>query len=64
MALVTVAPLVYWLNPPGNPMVDMIALFSIGFLIYGPVMMVGACLLATAFLIPTLWHTNSVSSAR
>ena len=64
MALVTVATLVYWLNPPGNPMVDMIALFSIGFLVYGPVMLVGPCLLATAFLIPTLWHTNSVSSAR
>ncbi len=41
MALVTVATLVYWLNPPGNPMVDMIALFSIGFLIYGPVMLIG-----------------------
>lgn len=64
MALVTVATLVYWLNPPGNPMVDMIALFSIGFLIYGPVMLIGACLLAVACLIPTLWHTNSVSSAR
>ena len=117
MALVTVATLVYWLNPPGNPMIDMIALVSIGFLIYGPVMLiglqalelapkkaagtaagftglfgylggsvaasaamgytvdhfgwdggfvllVGACLLAIAFLIPTLWHTNSVSSAR
>jgi OPA family glycerol-3-phosphate transporter-like MFS transporter len=32
---------VYWLNPPGNPMVDMISLFAIGFLIYGPVMLVG-----------------------
>ena len=41
MALVTVATLVYWLNPPGNPMVDMISLFAIGFLIYGPVMLVG-----------------------
>jgi OPA family glycerol-3-phosphate transporter-like MFS transporter len=117
MALVTVATLVYWLNPPGNPMIDMIALFSIGFLIYGPVMLIGlqalelapkkaagtaagftglfgylggsvaasaamgytvdhfgwdggfvllisSCVLAIAFLIPTLWHTNSVSSAR
>jgi OPA family glycerol-3-phosphate transporter-like MFS transporter len=117
MALVTVATLVYWLNPAGNPTVDMIALFSIGFLIYGPVMLIGlqalelapkkaagtaagftglfgylggsvaasaamgytvdhfgwdggfvlligACLLAIAFLIPTLWHTNSVSTAR
>ena len=41
MALVTVATIVYWLNPPGNPMVDMISLFAIGFLIYGPVMLVG-----------------------
>jgi OPA family glycerol-3-phosphate transporter-like MFS transporter len=41
MLLVTVATLVYWLNPPGNPTVDMIALISIGFLIYGPVMLVG-----------------------
>ena len=41
MALVTVATLVYWLNPAGNPTVDMIALFSIGFLIYGPVMLIG-----------------------
>jgi OPA family glycerol-3-phosphate transporter-like MFS transporter len=41
MLLVTVATLVYWLNPPGNPTVDMIALVSIGFLIYGPVMLVG-----------------------
>ncbi len=41
MLLVTVATLVYWLNPPGNPTVDMIALVSIDFLIYGPVMLVG-----------------------
>ncbi|MBK5414008.1 glycerol-3-phosphate transporter [Pseudomonas sp. TH31] len=41
MALVTVATIVYWLNPPGNPMIDMISLFAIGFLIYGPVMLVG-----------------------
>lgn len=41
MALVTVATLVYWLNPAGNPTVDMIALVSIGFLIYGPVMLIG-----------------------
>jgi OPA family glycerol-3-phosphate transporter-like MFS transporter len=41
MALVTVAVLVYWMNPPGNPTVDMIALIMIGFLIYGPVMLIG-----------------------
>ncbi len=41
MALVTVAVLVYWLNPPGNPSIDMMALVAIGFLIYGPVMLIG-----------------------
>ncbi|XMR41262.1 MFS transporter [Escherichia coli] len=37
MVLVTVAVLVYWLNPAGNPTVDMLALVAIGFLIDGPV---------------------------
>ena len=117
MSLVTVATLVYWLNPPGNPTIDMIALFSIGFLIYGPVMLIGlqalelapkkaagtaagftglfgylggsvaasaamgylvdhfgwdggfvllisACLLAIAFMIPTLRHKNVASEER
>ena len=41
MVLVTLATLVYWQNPAGNPTVDMIALVAIGFLIYGPVMLVG-----------------------
>ncbi|AXE29849.1 glycerol-3-phosphate transporter [Chromobacterium phragmitis] len=41
MALVTLATVVYWLNPAGNPTVDMLALIAIGFLIYGPVMLVG-----------------------
>ena len=41
MALVTVATVVYWLNPAGNPTVDMLVLIAIGFLIYGPVMLVG-----------------------
>lgn len=41
MALVVVAILVYWFNPPGNQMIDNIALVAIGFLIYGPVMMIG-----------------------
>ncbi|OIN05529.1 glycerol-3-phosphate transporter [Oceanisphaera psychrotolerans] len=41
MALVTVATLVYWFNPAGNPTVDMAALVAIGFLIYGPVMLIG-----------------------
>lgn len=41
MALVTMAVLVYWLNPPGNPGLDLAALIAIGFLIYGPVMLIG-----------------------
>ena len=41
MALVNVAVLVYWLNPAGNPTIDMVALVAIGFLIYGPVMLIG-----------------------
>lgn len=40
MVLVTIAVLVYWLNTY-SPMIDMIALISIGFLIYGPVMLIG-----------------------
>lgn len=38
---VLVAVVVYWLNPAGNPMIDMICLIAIGFLIYGPVMLIG-----------------------
>lgn len=41
MVLVFVAVLVYWLNPAGNPLVDNVALIAIGFLIYGPVMLIG-----------------------
>ena len=41
MLLVLVAVLVYWLNPPGQPIIDNIALIVIGFLIYGPVMLIG-----------------------
>jgi OPA family glycerol-3-phosphate transporter-like MFS transporter len=41
MILVTCAVIVYWLNPAGQPLVDMAALFAIGFLIYGPVMLIG-----------------------
>jgi len=33
--------LVYWFNPPGRPAVDMAMLIGIGFLIYGPVMLIG-----------------------
>ena len=38
---VMAATLVYWLNPEGNPGVDLAALICIGFLIYGPVMLIG-----------------------
>ncbi|GED61083.1 glycerol-3-phosphate transporter [Brevibacillus formosus] len=38
---VLIAVLVYWFNPPGNSVVDMICLIAIGFLIYGPVMLIG-----------------------
>ncbi len=41
MVLVTAAVIAYWLNPPGNPAVDSACLFTIGFLIYGPVMLIG-----------------------
>lgn len=41
MLLVFIAILVYWFNPPGYPWIDNIALISIGFLIYGPVMLIG-----------------------
>ncbi|WJE16279.1 glycerol-3-phosphate transporter [Halobacillus sp. ACCC02827] len=38
---VLLAVLVYWFNPAGNPLVDNLALIAIGFLIYGPVMLIG-----------------------
>ncbi len=41
MLLVLVAVIIYWLNPPGNPTIDIAALMAIGFLIYGPVMIIG-----------------------
>lgn len=41
MMLVTIATVVFWLNPPGNPSVDMACMITIGFLIYGPVMLIG-----------------------
>lgn len=41
MVFVLVAVIVYWQNPPGNVWIDQLALFAIGFLIYGPVMLIG-----------------------
>jgi MFS transporter, OPA family, glycerol-3-phosphate transporter len=49
MALVTAAVFLYWLNPAGNYLIDSIALISIGFLIYGPVMLIG---IAAVDLVP------------
>ena len=46
---VLIAIIVYWKNPEGNPLVDNICLVAIGFLIYGPVMMIG---LQAADLVP------------
>ena len=41
MLLVMIAIYVYWQNPPGHILIDNIALIAIGFLIYGPVMLIG-----------------------
>lgn len=41
MILVLIAVVIYWKNPAGNPMIDNLALIAIGFLIYGPVMLIG-----------------------
>lgn len=41
MLLTMVAVVVYWKNPAGNIMIDNMALIAIGFLIYGPVMLIG-----------------------
>ena len=41
MLLVMTAIIIYWQNPPGHVMVDNFSLIAIGFLIYGPVMLIG-----------------------
>jgi len=41
MLLTMVCVIIYWVNPPGNPGVDIAMLISIGFFIYGPVMLIG-----------------------
>lgn len=41
MVGVLLSVVVYWLNPAGNPLIDNLALIAIGFLIYGPVMLIG-----------------------
>lgn len=39
--LTLICVLVYWFNPAGNPGIDIAMLIAIGFLIYGPVMLIG-----------------------
>lgn len=41
MILVTIFVYIYWKNPAGRFWVDSLSLFVIGFLIYGPVMLIG-----------------------
>ena len=41
MALTGVAVVAYWLNLHGPLWIDYVALFAIGFLVYGPIMMIG-----------------------
>jgi OPA family glycerol-3-phosphate transporter-like MFS transporter len=41
MALTLVGVVVYWLNASGPLWIDYAALIAIGFLIYGPIMMIG-----------------------
>jgi MFS transporter, OPA family, glycerol-3-phosphate transporter len=41
MGLTLLAVLVYWFNTHGPLWIDYVALFSIGFLIYGPIMIIG-----------------------
>ena len=41
MVLVTIATVIFWLNPKGNPGIDMACMITIGFLVYGPVMLIG-----------------------
>lgn len=41
MILVLISVIIYWKNPVENPLIDNLALIAIGFLIYGPVMLIG-----------------------
>ena len=41
MLITMVCVLVYWFNPPGNAWLDIAMLITIGFFIYGPVMLIG-----------------------
>lgn len=41
MVLVTIATAVFYFNPAGHASIDMLCMITIGFLIYGPVMLIG-----------------------
>ena len=41
LGLIAIAIVIYWMNPIGNPEIDLVCLIAIGFLIYGPVMLIG-----------------------
>ncbi|MCL4156606.1 UNVERIFIED_CONTAM: hypothetical protein GTU68_042662, partial [Idotea baltica] len=41
MLLIVISVLTYWSNPVGNQIIDYVCLIAIGFLIYGPVMLIG-----------------------
>ncbi|MCC3859749.1 glycerol-3-phosphate transporter [Pseudemcibacter aquimaris] len=41
MGITLICVVVYWLNPIGNPSLDIAMLIAIGFFIYGPVMLIG-----------------------
>ncbi|VAV95733.1 Glycerol-3-phosphate transporter [hydrothermal vent metagenome] len=41
MLLTMIFVIIYWLNPAGNPGIDIAMLIGIGFFIYGPVMLIG-----------------------
>jgi glycerol-3-phosphate transporter len=43
MAALAFAVLEFWLIPPGHPSLDALALSAVGFLVYGPQMLVGVC---------------------
>ena len=51
---VTIFILIYWLNPPGHAWLDNLSLIGIGFLIYGPVMLIG--LQALDYVLKSSWH--------
>lgn len=41
MMITMICVIIYWLNPAGNPGLDIAMLITIGFFIYGPVMLIG-----------------------